>query len=221
MKNLFYLFVFFISIAVVPQLPKGFVYVQDEIPSLQIELRYFSFNNFVGDTINGYLANRLILSSKAAEALKLVQQELNKEGLGLKVFDGYRPQRAVNHFMEWANKLNDTIMKHQYYPDVDKKELFKEGYIAVKSSHSRGSTVDVTLIDLETRKELDMGSPYDFFGSESWVKYKGITKAQKQHRKLLQKIMKKYEFYNYPQEWWHFTLKHEPFTDTYFNFVIE
>ncbi len=212
---------FFLSLNLYAQLPKGFVYVKDEIPTIQIELRYFSDNNFIGKPINGYLANKLILSSKATKSLKLIQKELNKQGLALKVFDAYRPQQAVDHFATWATKLDDTLMKQHYYPNVEKKNLFEEGYIAFKSGHTRGSTLDITLIDLKTGQELDMGSPYDFFGMQSWVAYKNITKKQIQNRQQLQAVMLKHGFKNYPQEWWHFTLKDEPFPDTYFDFEVK
>lgn len=201
-------------------LPDGFVRVKTLIPDLDVELRYYGTDNFVGDTINGYHANTLILTEEAAMQLKMVQEDLQKQNLCLRVYDGYRPQRAVNHFMSWAKKLNDTINKSRFYPHVDKKNLFKEEYIASRSGHSRGSTLDLTIIDGETGKPLDMGSAYDFFGEQSWVDYKGISKAQRANRQLLQSIMAKYNFRNYPKEWWHFTLRGEPFPTTYFDFPI-
>ena len=142
-------------------------------------------------------------------------------GLGLKLFDGYRPQRAVDHFVRWAKIPGDTLMKAQFYPNIPKSELFKKHYISTHSGHSRGSSIDVTLIDFNTCEELDMGSPYDFFGQESWVNYQDITEAQKNNRQLLQGIMLKHNFRNYPKEWWHFTLRWEPFPKTYFDFEIE
>jgi zinc D-Ala-D-Ala dipeptidase len=202
-------------------LPDGFVYVKSMIPDIDVELRYYSSNNFVGDTIDGYYANRLILTKEATEKLKLVQDELQKQNLCLKVYDGYRPQRAVNHFIRWAKDLNDTINKSKFYPDVAKKDLFKEEYIASKSGHSRGSTVDLTITNGETGEPLDMGSPYDFFGEESWVNHNDITDEQKNNRQLLQTVMLKHNFRNYPKEWWHFTLRWEPFPKTYFDFEIE
>lgn len=203
------------------QLPQGFVYVETIIPDIHVELRYNTTNNFVGEVINGYTANKLILTKAAAFALKKAQDELEQQNLCLKVYDGYRPQRAVNHFMVWARDLTDTINKRIFYPDVDKKELFKEEYIATRSGHSRGSTLDVTIIDGNTGIPLDMGSPFDFFGHESWVNFEGITEKQRTNRHLLQSIMLKHGFRNYPKEWWHFTLRQEPFPDTYFDFVIE
>ncbi|MBR9756461.1 MAG: M15 family metallopeptidase [Algicola sp.] len=201
-------------------LPEGFVNAKTIIPDLEVELRYYSVNNFVGDTIAGYHANTLILTKKTVQALKLVQQELQEQNLCLKVFDGYRPQRAVNHFMAWAKDLNDTINKQQFYPEVQKQHLFREEYIATRSGHSRGSTVDLTIIDGNTGEDLDMGSPYDFFGKPSWVHYEKLTPEQQQNRQLLQRLMLKHGFRNYTREWWHFTLKGEPFPKTYFDFEI-
>ena len=202
-------------------LPDGFVYVKTIIPDLDVELRYYGTNNFVGDTIEGYNSNKLILTKDASEKLKLVQDELQSQNLCLKVYDGYRPQRAVNHFVRWARVLNDTVNKAVFYPDVKKRNLFKSGYIASKSGHSRGSTVDLTIIDGNTGEPLDMGSPYDFFGQQSWVDYPNITEQQKQNRQLLQTVMLKHNFRNYPKEWWHFTLRWEPFPKTYYDFEIE
>ncbi|MBT8377542.1 MAG: M15 family metallopeptidase [Bacteroidia bacterium] len=203
------------------KLPEGFVEVKQIIPDLDVELRYFSTNNFIGDAIDGYNSNKLILTEAAATQLKLVQDDLQQQNLCLKVYDGYRPQRAVNHFVRWARDLTDTINKQQFYPDVPKQNLFKEEYIASRSGHSRGSTVDLTITDGETGEPLDMGSAYDFFGEESWVDFKGISKEQQANRQLLQKVMLRHGFRNYPKEWWHFTLRNEPFKSTYFDFVIE
>ena len=216
---------FFLFLAIFPiektELPEGFVYAKTIIPDLDVELRYFTTHNFVGDTINGYKANTLILTQQTAEALKQVQDELEVQNLCLKVYDGYRPQRAVNHFMEWARKLDDTMNKQEFYPKVEKRNLFNDGYIASRSGHSRGSTLDLTITDGNTGIPLDMGSPYDFFGTESWVTYAGITEAQKSNRDLLQDVMQKHNFRNYENEWWHFTSRWEPFPDTYFDFEVE
>ncbi len=203
------------------QLPTGFDYAKNIIPDIQVELRYFGTHNFVGKQIDGYNNNCLILTEETLKALSNVQIELKAKNLGLKIYDGYRPQRAVNHFIRWAKDLNDTINKVEFYPDVDKRDLFKEEYIASRSGHTKGSTVDITIIDLETKKELDMGSHYDFFGIQSWVNFVDITEKQKNNRQLLQTIMLKHGFKNYPREWWHFTLKVEPFPNTYFDFPIE
>ena len=203
------------------ELPEGFVYAKTVIPDLDVELRYYTSNNFVGDTIDGYKANRLIITKGAAEKLKLVQDELQQHNLCLKVYDGYRPQRAVNHFIRWARDLNDTINKQQFYPEVNKRNLFKAGYIASRSGHSRGSTIDLTITNGETGEPLDMGSPFDFFGEQSWVDYNNIEENQKKNRQLLETVMLKYNFRNYPKEWWHFTLRWEPFPKTYFDFEVE
>ncbi|NNE30750.1 MAG: M15 family metallopeptidase [Winogradskyella sp.] len=202
-------------------LPDGFVYAKEVIKDLDVELRYFSSKNFVGDTIEGYKANTLIITEDAAKKLKLVQDELQKQNLCLRVYDGYRPQRAVNHFIRWAKDLNDTINKPEFYPNVKKHNLFKHGYIASRSGHSRGSTLDLTIVSGETGEPIDMGSPYDFFGQQSWVEYCGITDQQKANRQLLQTVMLKHNFRNYPKEWWHFTLRWEPFPETYFDFEVE
>ncbi|EDP69454.1 peptidase M15D, vanX D-ala-D-ala dipeptidase [Flavobacteriales bacterium ALC-1] len=202
-------------------LPEGFVYAKTIIPDLDIELRYYTSNNFVGDTIDGYKSNKLIITKGTAEKLKLVQEELHLQNLCLKVYDGYRPQRAVNHFIRWARDLNDTINKQQFYPEVNKRNLFKAGYIASRSGHSRGSTIDLTITNGETGEPLDMGSPYDFFGEQSWVNYKDITEEQRKNRQLLQTVMLKHNFRNYSKEWWHFTLRWEPFPKTYFDFEVE
>lgn len=203
------------------QIPERFVYVRDVISDIEVDLRYFGSNNFVGKPIDGYNENTLILTIETAKALKYAHEELQEQNLCLKVYDGYRPQRAVNHFVLWARDLNDTLKKNQFYPNVKKSHLFKAGYIASKSGHSRGSTIDLTIIDGNTGIPLDMGSPYDFFGEASWVDYNNISDRQKANRKLLQAIMIKYGFRHYPKEWWHFTLRKEPFPDTYFDFVIE
>ena len=203
------------------EIPKNFSYVKEKIPTIELELRYASNNNFVGEVIEGYLAPRAILTRKATLALAKVQKELESFGLGLKIFDSYRPQRAVDHFVRWGRDIADKKMKVEYYPNVQKRNLFKEGYIAKRSGHSRGSTVDLTIIDLKTKEELDMGSSFDFFGKESWVHYVKITPQQRANRMLLNQVMKKYGFRAYAQEWWHFTLEDEPYKKRYFNFEVK
>ncbi len=203
-------------------LPEGFVYVKDIIPSIQLETRYYTTDNFVGQRIDGYESSGSILTSKAATALKGVQEELRAFELGLKIYDAYRPQRAVNHFVRWAKNISDTKMKSKYYPDVDKSNLFKDGYIAEKSSHSRGSAVDLTIISTDSGKEqeLDMGTGWDFFSPQSWPGNTSASQAQRAHRMLLQTIMTKHGFQPLKEEWWHFSLRDEPFPDTYFDFPI-
>ena len=202
------------------ELLKEFNYIKEKIPNIELDLRYYGENNFVGQAIDGYVSPKAILSSKATLSLVKVQKELENFGLGLKVFDAYRPQKAVDHFVRWGKDLGDKKMKAKYYPTVSKKDLFKEGYIAQKSGHSRGSTIDLTLIDLESRAELDMGSGFDFFGKRSWVEYKKITIEQRSNRMLLNFVMLQHGFKSYAQEWWHFTLKNEPFKKSYFNFDV-
>ncbi|MBC8757517.1 M15 family metallopeptidase [Kordia sp. YSTF-M3] len=219
--NILLILVCFVTIHSSSQLPEGFVYVKDQIPSIELEMRYFGTNNFVGAKVDGYEAETCILSLSATLALQKVQADLKKENLGIKIFDAYRPQRAVDHFQRWARNLKDTLTKQQFYPNVAKKDLFKLEYIATKSRHSSGSTVDVTIIDLSTKKELDMGSSYDFFGKISWVSYQDLTKIQLQNRALLQRLMLKHGFRNYPQEWWHFTLRGEPYKNQYFDFPVK
>jgi D-alanyl-D-alanine dipeptidase len=213
--------IFILSLIEAKELPKGFVYIKDEISNIKLEIRYYGQNNFIGDKIDGYLKPTAILSKEATMALKKVQIELNSFGLGLKIFDAYRPQKAVDNFVRWGRDLQATKMKDEYYPTVKKKNLFKEGYIAKKSGHSRGSTVDLTIIDLDSSIELDMGSSFDFFGKKSWVKYQNITAQQRANRILLNSVMVRYGFKSYSQEWWHFTLKNEPYGDRYFDFDVE
>jgi D-alanyl-D-alanine dipeptidase len=202
-------------------LPKGFVYVDQVVPDIRTDLRYRSDDNFVGAIVDGYAGSRAILSQPAAQALAKVQAELRGQGLGLLVFDAYRPQRAVNHFARWAMDLRDAQLKQRYYPAVDKADLFSQGYIAGRSGHSRGSTVDLTLVSLTAPfGELDMGTFFDFFGERSWLDARGLTTVQMQNRALLQQTMKKHGFIPYSREWWHFTLSAEPFPDTYFDFEI-
>jgi len=202
-------------------LPEGFVYVDELVPGLVQEIRYAGSNNFMGRPADGYLANRAILTRAAAEALRKVQQELKEKGLGLKIFDAYRPTRAVAHFIRWAQDPADQKMKKEYYPALEKENLFKLGYLAKRSAHSRGSTVDLTLIYLATKEEVDMGSHFDFFGPISRYDSPLITVEQFQNRKLLREVMVKQGFVPYNEEWWHFRLKNEPYPNTYFDFVIQ
>lgn len=201
-------------------LPQGFVYIKDIVPDVIISLRYYTSHNFVGRPIDGYEQSVGIISEPAALALKQVQAELKSFGLGLKVFDAYRPQTAVNHFVRWAEDLDDTVNKQAYYPDVDKKDLFAKGYIAARSGHSRGSTVDLTIISLNDGRELPMGTPWDFFGPHSWPSYMDISAEERANRLLLRSLMLKHGFKPLKEEWWHFTLENEPFPETYFDFPV-
>ncbi len=216
---LFLLFIFSSSsLAHANELPDGFVYITDFVPNVEIEVRYYSIDNFVGKRIDGYEKPVAILTKQAAVALSKVQAELELFGLGLKIFDSYRPQRAVNHFVRWAKDLSDVSHKDKFYPFVEKRFLFRDGYIASKSGHSRGSTLDITLVSTVTKHEgeLDMGSPWDFFDKKSWPSSKEVSSQQRANRMLLQKVMIKHGFKSLKEEWWHFTLKDEPFPETYF-----
>jgi len=202
-------------------LPAGFVYLDEAAPEVIVNARYAGSDNFVGAPVDGYLVPRVVLTTPAATALRQVAKTLAPFGLGLKVFDGYRPQTAVNHFMRWATDLQDTRTKEAHYPRVAKKNLFQEGYIAEKSGHSRGSTVDLTLVNLADGNELAMGTPFDFFGPESWPDYRQLDAQTRANRALLQQVMLRGGFRALAQEWWHFTLDQEPWPERYFDFPIE
>jgi D-alanyl-D-alanine dipeptidase len=197
-----------------------FVLLSEEVPDAILEIRYYSTYNFVGERIDGYEQPVALLTKEAADALKDVSDDLIKQGYRLKIYDAYRPQKAVTHFVEWAKDENDTKMKEYFYPELDKNVLFPKGYIAEHSGHSRGSTVDLTLFDMETEKEVDMGGTFDYFGELSHPDYKGITDKQYKNRMILRKAMTDHGFKPLPEEWWHFTLEDEPFTDTYFTFPV-
>ena len=201
-------------------LPEGFVYLDKVIPNIVLEMRYASKNNFTGRVIDGYEAPKCILTRQAAEALKNVQEELNRYSLSLKIFDAYRPQRSVDDFVKWWKDSSDIRMKNEYYPDVPKEQLFREGYISLKSAHSRGSTVDLTIVMLPQNQELSMGGNFDLFGELSNTEYKNVKPFQKVNRLLLKSVMEKHGFINYQMEWWHYTLKNEPFPALYFNFPV-
>lgn len=202
------------------ELPKGFVRLGAVDSSIRQDVRYAGPDNFVGAPVEGYLNATVILTRRAAQALAKVQADLKPFGLGLLVFDGYRPQRAVNHFQRWAKDAADLKTKAAYYPDVPKEELFARGYIAERSGHSRGSTVDLTLVALDSGAPLDMGSPFDFFGPVSWPESPAVAPEARAHRMLLREVMARRGFKPYDQEWWHFTLKDEPFPDVYFDFPV-
>lgn len=201
-------------------LPEGFVLVGEAIPDALLDIRYYTTYNFVGARIDGYEAPVAVLTRKAAEALKLVSDDMKQQGLRLVIYDAYRPQRAVDHFAHWAEDIADTRMKAVFYPDVDKADLFEKGFIARRSGHSRGSTVDLTLLDEKSGTLLDMGGPFDFFGELSHPDYAGVTPAQHQNRMLLQSAMMKRGFKPLSTEWWHFTLVDEPYPKTFFDFLV-
>ena len=197
-----------------------FVLLSEAVPDAILEIRYYSTYNFVGDRINGYEEPCALLTKEAATALKKASDEVVSKGYRLKIYDAYRPQKAVTHFMNWAKDVSDIRMKKYFYPELDKSVLFDQGYIAEKSGHSRGSTVDLTLFDMNTEKELDMGGTFDYFGELSHPDYKQITAEQYENRMILRDAMLANGFKPLDEEWWHFTLKDEPFPDTYFTFPV-
>lgn len=222
-----------------PEDSRGFVVLSEVVPDVILEVRYYSTYNFVGDRIAGYEQPCVMVTKEAAAALKEVAADVKKQGYRLKIYDAYRPQMAVDNFVAWAENLDDTRMKAYFYPQVDKTRLFADGYIDAKSGHSRGSTLDLTLFDMNTGKEADMGGVFDHFGVEShpdWCgdpetgkytgKYKGIKQPQDgqinevqfKNRMILRQAMLRHGFKPLATEWWHFTLKDEPYPDTYFNF---
>ncbi len=200
--------------------PSGFVLLADYVPSVIQEIRYYSTYNFIGERIDGYEQPCAVITKEAARALKTVSNELNVQGYRMKVYDCYRPACAVKHFVMWGLEDTDIRMKEYFYPDLVKQELFSKGYVASRSSHSRGSTIDLTLLDMKTGKDLDMGSPFDMFSEVSHPDYKGITEEQYSNRMILRNVMLRNGFAPIDCEWWHFTLKDEPYPDTYFEFPV-
>ena len=212
-----------------------FVALPEAVPDAILEIRYFSTYNFVGERVDGYLAPTALMTREAAEKLREVSEDVMRMGYRLKIYDAYRPQCAVDHFVRWATDISDTTMRRYFYPDVDKSLLFKQDYIAEKSGHTRGSTVDLTLFDMTTEKEVDMGGTFDWFGVESHPDFCGnpetgeylpvdsprcLTAEQFANRMILRAAMLRHGFKPYSCEWWHFTLKDEPFPDTYFTFPV-
>ncbi|MBR4461858.1 MAG: M15 family metallopeptidase [Erysipelotrichaceae bacterium] len=197
-----------------------FVLITDAVPDVILEIRYYSTYNFIGDRIDGYEEPLAFLTKEAAQALKEVSDELVEKGYRLKIFDAYRPQKAVDHFMRWAQDFDDTRMKQYFYPELEKDVLFPLGYIAEHSGHSRGSTVDLTLFDMNSEREVDMGGTFDYFGELSHPDYMDITEEQYENRMILREAMLNHGFKPLEEEWWHFTLKDEPYPNTYFTFPI-
>jgi D-alanyl-D-alanine dipeptidase len=200
--------------------PSGFVLLADQVPGIIQEIRYYSTYNFIGDRIDGYEEPCALLTKEAARALRSASNEMMVHGYRFKVFDAYRPARAVKHFVLWGIEDQDIRMKPYFYPELQKQELFSKGYIATESSHSRGSTVDLTLLDMQTGKELDMGSPFDLFSEVSHPDHRGVTDEQYENRMLLRRVMLRNGFVPIDCEWWHFTLEDEPYPDTYFDFPV-
>lgn len=198
----------------------GFVVLTDVVPDAIMEARYYTLYNFIGDRVRGYEEPIVLVTREAANALREVNNELLSMGFTIKVFDAYRPQMAVDHFVEWARDLNDVRMQKYFYPEERKAYLFAHGYIASRSGHSRGSTVDLTLYDLRNQCDVDMGGTFDYFGYRSHPDYPNLTEQQKQNRQLLRSVMLKHGFRGIDTEWWHFTLKNEPYPNQYFNFPV-
>ena len=218
----------------------NFVNITDVVPDVILEIRYYGTYNFVGSRIDGYEEPTALLTKQAAKALKAVSDDVMKQGYRLKIYDAYRPQKGVDHFVRWASNLNATEMKDYFYPDLDKKVLFEQEYIYERSGHTRGSTIDLTLFDMKTEKEVDMGGTFDWFGPESHPDFCGnpetgeytgdnskspkgrsITAQQFANRMILRNAMLRHGFKPLDTEWWHFTLKDEPFPDTYFTFPVK
>jgi len=200
--------------------PELFVNLLEIEPSIQTDLKYYSGDNFIGEKIAGYLQNICLVTKPTAMALQRVQHELSAFGLGLKIYDAYRPQRAVDHFINWCSQSGSCPTQKKFFPAINRNDLFKQGYLVKRSSHSRGSTVDLTIIDLATEEELEMGTTFDFFGAESWFDCPGVSPQARSNRMLLQTLMVQNGFVPFQQEWWHFTLQGEPYPDCYFDFPV-
>ncbi|MCQ2347900.1 MAG: M15 family metallopeptidase [Paludibacteraceae bacterium] len=198
----------------------GFVSISEAIPDVILEIRYHSTYNFVGARIDGYDEPIALLTKQAADSLRLVSDDLKQQGYLLKIFDAYRPQCAVDHFVRWSKDVADTIMKPYFYPELAKDRLFPEGFICERSSHTHGSTVDLTLFDMSTEREVDMGGTFDWFGMSSYPTYTDLTEEQLAMRHLLRDAMLRHGFKPFDTEWWHFTLRDEPYPDTFFNFPL-
>jgi D-alanyl-D-alanine dipeptidase len=226
--NLFFNILFFIinlSVgAVAMALPSGFVYLHDVDPGIIQEVKYFTDDNFIGRPVKGYQAPVCILTQQAAFALANAQRQLKSQALSLKVFDCYRPQAAVNDFMQWSEDVADQKMKASYYPRINKKDIFKLGYLSATSGHTRGSTVDLTIVRVAANQaaaELNMGTPFDFLDERSHVFAESIQGEARQNRILLREVMQQAGFVPYEKEWWHFTLGNEPFPTSYFDFAVK
>jgi len=199
----------------------GFVSLEDVLKHVVIEARYFSDYNFIGEPFEGYNTNKILLTKQAADALQKAADLLYAQGYMLKIYDGYRPQQSVDFIINWSKDAKDQRMKETFYPNVKKSKLFSLGYIAHKSGHTRGSTVDLTIINANTYEEVDMGTSFDFMDEASHIGSKKITAEQTKNRKILQDAMEQSGFEAYGREWWHFTLLNEPYPNTYFNFPVE
>ncbi|MBE5787130.1 MAG: peptidase M15 [Clostridiales bacterium] len=203
------------------ELPKGFCYVHEVIDDVILDIRYAGTHNFVGDVIDGYEAPYAIMTVEAAEALRKAADEFREMGYRIMIFDAYRPQRAVKHFVRWAYDEDDKRMQEEFYPEFKKKILMvDQGYIARNSSHCRGSAIDLTLTDMDGNP-LDMGTGFDYFGKRAWHGAKGVTAEQAENRALLRRVMEKHGFRFFEKEWWHYKLLGEPFPDKAFDFPVK
>ena len=204
----------------ITQRPPEFVDAATLVPNLIVEMRYAGSHNFVGVPVDGYEKPVCLLTHKAATALAAVARDLEPKGFAIKVFDCYRPVRAVQHFMRWASNPKDVLRKKEFYPDLDKRNLFALGYISSQSGHSRGSTSDLTLAQLADKSELDMGTPFDFFSPRAAATDRSVSALAQANRALLGNAMRRRGFVRYVKEWWHFTLSDEPFPGSYFDFPV-
>jgi len=202
-------------------LPEGFVYLTEIIPDVILDIRYFSTHNFMQSRVDHYLAPVAIITREAAEALALANNELKTKGYIIKVFDAYRPQSATDHFIRWGQDENDISGKANFYPDLTKRQLFAEVYLGVRSAHTRGSTIDLTIVNMRTKRDVDMGSPFDFFGPISHHGSRLVTEEQANNRLILKTAMERAGFRAYEKEWWHYSLINEPFPNTFFNFPVK
>ena len=209
-----------LPIAAAQTRPPGFVDAATVVPNLVVDMRYLGPDNFVGRPIDGYEKPICYLTRESALALAAVARDLEAQGLAIKAFDCYRPVRAVAHFARWARDLRDEARKAEFYPQVDKRHLFRDGYIAARSGHSRGSTIDMTLVGRNGGKELDMGTPFDFFSPRSAPSDKSVSPQAQSNRRLLADAMRRRGFAPYSKEWWHFTLRREPYPNTFFDFPV-
>jgi zinc D-Ala-D-Ala dipeptidase len=220
MRNLLHivLLLLFVQPTQAQERPASFIDAATVVPGLVVEMRYAGENNFVGRSIDGYEKPVCLLTRQAAHALAEVAHDLAPRGLKLKAFDCYRPKRAVAHFLRWAHAIDDLKNKSDYYPEMEKRHLFTDGYVSSRSGHSRGSTIDLTLVGAEG--ELDMGTPFDFLSPRSNTSNPTVSAQAHKNRMLLASAMSKRGFRPYAKEWWHFTLRREPFPETYFDFLV-
>lgn len=202
-------------------LENGFVYLDESIPGIQWDAKYAGSDNFTGRPVKGYHVNRVVIHEKAAEAVKKAQNLFLKDGFCILAYDAYRPARAVKDFLKWMEEPEDNRRKALHYPNIEKKDMLALGYVAEKSGHSRGSTIDLTLVNAETGEEVDMGGIFDLMDEKSHTLSKQITDQQRKNRLYLRKVMLESGFTDFDCEWWHFRLIDEVFPDTYFDFPIE